>query len=76
MWGTWIGALMVGVGMIALVIGLAFAVVPLFAVAAVLVLFPFIFMALRREPGEPGSRSEESEREGGKPTWMTKRWYE
>jgi membrane protein implicated in regulation of membrane protease activity len=76
MWGVWILLITGGIGVVLLAIALMVGLSPLLAVALFAVAFPVLLLLLRRESGEPGSEPQGAEKRGGKPSWMTKHWYE
>lgn len=67
---------LVPIAVVLLAISLLFGFSPLLAVGIFVIAFPLILLVLRREPGEPGSEAQGAEQGGGKPSWMTKHWYE
>lgn len=76
MWGVWLFLVTGGIAAVLLAIALLVGLSPLLGVAIFAIAFPLLLLALRREPGEPGSQPQGAERRGGKPSWLAKHWYE
>lgn len=76
MWGVSTFIALGGVAVVLLAMALIVGLSPLVAVGVFVLALPLILLVLRREPGEPGSEPRGGERHGGKPSWVTKHWYE